>query len=208
MEIVNLYFNSDYNNGKIYKIEFEKCDKVYIGSTTGELKTRLMQHLTNDKSPVYQYWTQKPHISLLVNAPSKGKRDLEKVEFEWIADYSEKLGGQLLNKLGIKAKRRDVKYQAQMATIDVGTEKQVAHKLGRLEKTLVIKDDVVNNLLYYYGKIDGKRYKTKARYNKCSKEEAMSKITKKRQQLIEELTINFIYNLRSGPTWAVLIHSL
>ena len=166
MEIVNLYFNSDYNNGKIFKIDFDKCDKVYIGSTTGELKTRLMQHLTNDKSPVYQYRTQKPHISLLVNAPSKGKRDLEKVEFEWIADYSEKLGAQLLNKLGIKAKRREVKYQAQMATINPGTEKQVAHKLCRLEKTLVIKDDVVKNLLYYDGKVDGKRYKTKARYNK------------------------------------------
>ena len=61
-----------------------------------------MQYLTNDKSPVYQYRTQKPHISLPVDAPSKGKRDLEKVEFEWIADYSEKLGAQLLNKLGIK----------------------------------------------------------------------------------------------------------
>ena len=198
MEIVNLYFNSDYNNGKIYKIEFKKCDKVYIGSTTGELKTRLMQYLTNDKSPVYQYRTQKPHISLLVDAPSKGKRDLEKVEFEWIADYSEKLGAQLSNKLGIKAKRREVKYQAQMATINPGTEKQVAHKLGRLEKTLVIKDDVVNNLLYYDGKVDGKRYKTKARYNKCPKEEAMSKITKKRQQLIEELTIKKIYRFSHG----------
>ena len=198
MEIVNLYFNSDYNNGKIYKIEFEKCDKVYIGSTTGELKTRLMQYLTNDKSPVYQYRTQKPHISLPVDAPSKGKRDLEKVEFEWIADYSEKLGAQLSNKLGIKAKRREVKYQAQMATINPGTEKQVAHKLGRLEKTLVIKDDVVNNLLYYDGKVDGKRYKTKARYNKCSKEEAMSKITKKRQQLIEELTIKKIHRFSHG----------
>ena len=198
MEIVNLYFNSDYNNGKIYKIEFEKCDKVYIGSTAGELKTRLMQHLTNDKSPAYQYRTQKPHISLPVDAPSKGKRDLEKVEFEWIADYSEKLGAQLSNKLGIKAKRREVKYQAQMATINPGTEKQVAHKLGRLEKTLVIKDDVVNNLLYYDGKVDGKRYKTKARYNKCSKEEAMSKITKKRQQLIEELTIKKIYRFSHG----------
>ena len=51
-----------------------------------------MQHLTNDKSPVYQYRTQKRYITLLVNAPSKGKRELEKVEFEWIADYSEKLG--------------------------------------------------------------------------------------------------------------------
>ena len=41
MGIVNSRFNSDYNMGKIHKIEFEICDEVYIGSTTGELKTRL-----------------------------------------------------------------------------------------------------------------------------------------------------------------------
>ena len=115
MEIVNLYFNSDYNNGKIYKIEFENCDKVYIGSTTGELQARLSQHLTNNKSPVYQFRTCKPIIKLLVNAPSKGKRELEKVEYEWIADYSEKLEDRLLNKLGIKPKRQEVNYQAQLA---------------------------------------------------------------------------------------------
>ena len=104
MEIVNSYFNNDYNNGKIYKMEFEKCDKVYIGSTTTELKTRLMQRLTNNKSPGFNYRSQKPHIKLLVNAPSKGKRELEKVEYEWISsDYSEKLGDRLLNKLGAMA---------------------------------------------------------------------------------------------------------
>ena len=46
MEIVNSYFNSDHNNGKIYKIEFENCDKVYIGSTTNELQNWLSQHLS------------------------------------------------------------------------------------------------------------------------------------------------------------------
>ena len=78
LEIVNSYFNSDYNNGKVYKIEFENCDKVYIGSTTGELKIRLSQHLTSTKSPVYQFRMQKPHIKLLVNAPSKGKPNWRK----------------------------------------------------------------------------------------------------------------------------------
>ena len=191
MEIVNSIFNSDYNNGKIYKIEFEKCDKAYIGSTTGELKTRLLQHLTNNKSPVYQYRTQKPHISLLiVNAPSKGKRELEKVEFQWIAEYSEKLGDWLLNKLGIKVSRKEVKYQAQMAAIDDATEKLLQDKIQRLGKTLRIKDDVVNKLLYYDGKSNGKRYATKARYTEQSKEEALIKITKN-QQLIDELTIDF-----------------
>ena len=40
-------------------------------------------------------------------------------------------------------------------------------------------------------KIDGKRYATKARYNEQPKEEALTKITKKQQQLIDELTIEF-----------------
>lgn len=118
MEIVNSYLNSDFNSGEIYKIEFKNCDKVYIGNTTGELQTRLTQHLTNNKSPVYQYRLHKPTIKLLVNAPSKGKRELEKVEHEWIYDFSEKLGDRLLNKQGIKPKRQEVKYQAQMTAID------------------------------------------------------------------------------------------
>lgn len=44
-----------------------------------------------------------------------------------------------------------------------------------------IKDDVVNKLLYYDGKVDGKRYATKARYHDRTKEEALSKITKKQR---------------------------
>ena len=56
---------------------------------------------------------------------------------------------------------------------------------------LKIKGDPMNKLLYYDTKIDGKRYKTKARYNKCSKEEALTKITAKQQQLVDELTIQF-----------------
>ena len=84
------------------------------------------------------------------------------MEFEWIADYSEKLGAQLLNKLGIKPKRQEVKFQAQMVAIDAGTEKMLQDKIQKLGKTLSIKDDVVNKLLYYDGKVDGKRYKTKS----------------------------------------------
>lgn len=78
-----------------------------------------------------------------------------------------------------------------MAVIDDEAEKQVAHKLGWLEKTLAIKDYVVNKLLYIDGKVDGNRFKTKARYNKYTKEEAWSKLTKQQQQLIDELTSDF-----------------
>ena len=56
---------------------------------------------------------------------------------------------------------------------------------------LKIKDDPVNKLLYYDAKIDGKRYKTMAGYKKCTKEQAMKKITANQQQLVEELTIQW-----------------
>lgn len=53
-----------------------------------------------------------------------------------------------------------------------------------------ITDDPMNKLLYYDTKVDGKRYRSVAKYKKQTKEEAMIKITKKQQHLIEELTIN------------------
>lgn len=52
MEILNSYFNSDYNRGKIYKITFKKNDRCYIGSTCQEFKDRLRERITNNKSAV------------------------------------------------------------------------------------------------------------------------------------------------------------
>ena len=49
----------------------------------------------------------------------------------------------------------------------------------------------MNKLLYYDTKVDGKRYRSVAKYKKQTKEGAMIKITKKQQQFIDELTINF-----------------
>lgn len=74
-----------------------------------------------------------------------------------------------------------------MAAIDAGAEKLLQDKITKLRKTLRIKDDMINKLLY----IDGKRLVTKARYNKCTREEVLSKLTKKQQQLIDKLTIDF-----------------
>ena len=89
----------------------------------------------------------------------------------------------------LKKMDKEIKYQHQ-AYIESKNElrERLRQKFG---DKLKIKDNPMNKLLYYDAKIDDKRYKTMARYNKCSKEEAMSKITKKQQQLIKELTINF-----------------
>ena len=71
--------------------------------------------------------------------------------------------------------KTEYKHQTQ-----IETENQLRDRLGqKLGDKLKIKDDPMNKLLYYDAKIDGKCYKTMARYTKQSKEEAMSKITKK-----------------------------
>ena len=119
-------------------------------------------------------------------APRKDKISLIKVETEWIHDYSTEYGNRLLNKMTVqKVERKEIHYK-----VELETEKQLQEILRKIGIAIRIKDDVVNKLLYYDGIVDGKRYKTKARYNKTPKEEAMSKLTKKQQQLIDELTID------------------
>ena len=74
---------------------------------------------------------------------------------------------------------------------EIENEQQLRQRLRDKFGEIKIKYDPMNKLLYYDVKIDGKRYATKARYTEQSKEEAMSKITKKQQQLIDKLTIEF-----------------
>ena len=136
---------------------------------------------------MYKYRNDKPKIELLVYAPCKDKKSLIKVQTEWIHDYSTKYGDRILNKMSVqKVERKEIHYK-----VELETEKQLQEILRKIGIAIRIKDDVVNKLLYYDGIVDGKRYKTKARYNKTPKEEAMSKLTKKQQQLIDELTIDF-----------------
>ena len=49
----------------------------------------------------------------------------------------------------------------------------------------------MNKLLYYDTTIEGKRYKTMARYNKCTNDQPFTNITPKQQKLIDELTIQW-----------------
>ena len=49
----------------------------------------------------------------------------------------------------------------------------------------------MHKLPYYDTKIDGKRYATKARYTEQSKDQAMTKIIARKQELIDELTIQW-----------------
>ena len=187
--IVNSYFNDDYHNGQIYKITFEHNNKLYIGSSIRNLQERLNEHVTTKSSAIYQYKGDNPVITPMIRAPCKDRQELNRVEAEYIRYYSVKYGDRLLNKQSLPKQtvKIDYQHQAQIETKNQMPERP-RQKFGDKIK---IKDDLMNKLLYYDTKIDGKRYRSVAKYKKQTKEEAMIKITKKQQQLIDELTINF-----------------
>ena len=184
---VNSYFNDDYHNGQIYKITFEYNNTLYIGSSIRNLQERLNEHVTTKSSAIYQYKGDNPVITPIIRAPCKDRQELNRVEAEYIRYYSEKYGDRLLNKQSVPKQTVKIEYKHQA---QIETENQLRDRLRqKFDDKLKIKDDPMNKLLYYDARIDGKRYKTMARYTKQSKKEAMSKITKKQQQLIGELTI-------------------
>ena len=71
MDLVNSYFNTNFLEGKIYKVTFEYSDKLYFGSTCEILEDRLQKHIVDNKSAVYKYRHCNPKIELIVNAPSR-----------------------------------------------------------------------------------------------------------------------------------------
>ena len=109
LELMHSHFNSDFLYGKIYKVTFENCDKVYVGSTCDKLEVRLQWHKTNKLSQVFKNRRYNPKIEPIVQAPSRDRKTLEKVENEYIHEYAMKYGGKLLNKKAnplIKKKKR------------------------------------------------------------------------------------------------------
>jgi len=186
LELVNSKFNSLYKNGKIYKVTFNN-GMVYVGSTCEELETRLKWHLSNMKSQVFKNKEHNPKIKLIVNAPSNDKKSLEKVEIAYIEEYAVKCGKQLINiKSNPNRKTKKIEYK-----VNIENKKQLEERIAKLDKRLTIKDDTKNKCWLIDSIIDGKRYKTMARYGKTPKDQALTKINYKKQQIINELTVYF-----------------
>ena len=160
--MVNSYFNDDYHNGQIYKITFEHNNTLYIGSSIRNLQERLNEHVTTKSSAIYQYNGDNPVITPIIRAPCNDRQELNRVEAEYIRYYSEKYGDRLLNKQSVPKQTVKIEYKHQA---QIETENQLRDRLRqKFDDKLKIKDDPMNKLLYYDAKIDGKRYKTMARY--------------------------------------------
>ena len=130
----------------------------------------------------------KPTIRPIICCPCKDRKELNKVEAEHIHHYAMKYGDRLLNKPHVSKLPPIPKIHH----AEIENEQKLLQRLrDKFGDKIKIKDDPMNKLLYYDVKIGGKRYATKARYTEQSKEDAMIKITKKQQKLIDELTIEF-----------------
>ena len=129
--------HTEYQKGKIYKIEFDD-GTIYIGSTIKTIETRLKEHLSDTKSIVYKNKDKSPKISLVIDCPCENKHKLEKIEKKHINDYARKHGNKVLNKRGneeIKEKP-EIKY-----SFKIEKEEDL---INRIEKMLAIENDEKN----------------------------------------------------------------
>lgn len=187
MIILNSYFNSDYQNGKIYQITFEENDKIYVGCTTQLLEERLDEHNLNKKSAIYKYCDDKPKIKLICLCPCKDKKTLEKIENSYINEQKQKYGDRLLNIKGIK-KVKEIQNEFK---VEKENQKQLEERLEKLGVQLRVKDDTIRSYLEIDARVDGKRIKHKRRYNENNKQEAFKQLSEIQQKLVQELTVDW-----------------
>ena len=70
--------------------------------------------------------------------------------------------------------------------VKIENETQLRDRIEKLDSKLAIKDEEKNSLLYIDAFVDGKRQRAKARYVQCSKDQAPNKISKMKQETINE----------------------
>ena len=170
---VNSYFNDDYHNGQIYEITFEHNNKLYIDSSIRNLQERLNEHVTTKSRAIYQYKGDNPMITLIIRTPCKDRQELKRVEAEYIRYYSVKYGDRLLNKQSVPKQTVKIEYKHQA---QIETENQLRDRLSqKFDDKVKIKDDPMNKLLYYDVKIDGKRYRSVAKYKKTDQRGSIDK---------------------------------
>ena len=77
----------NYLNGKIYKMTCELTNKIYIGSTTQNLKYRLSHHKTKHNSTMSKSFIN-PKIELIEDFPCNSKNELHLKEAEYIRNLN------------------------------------------------------------------------------------------------------------------------
>ena len=130
-----------YHTSKIYRISSNQCEKFYIGSTTMTLKERLSRHKANHKiyiekgigSCLTSFKVVKfddAIIELIKNVKCENRKDLDKIEGEYIKEYHDRI----LNK-NVAGRTYKEYYEAHKNEIkDKTKEWYEAHKNEKKDK--------------------------------------------------------------------------
>ena len=183
--ILNLGIDTEYHNGKLYQITFQNNDKVYVGCRTQLLKDLLDEHKLDQKSAIYKYRDDNPKIYLICLCPCKDKKTLEKIENNYINEYKQKYGDDLLNIKGVKK----IKPIIAQFKVELETQKQLEQRLEHLGHKLKIKDDTKRSYLEIDARVGGKRVHHIRRYNKDNKQNQYKELSKIQQKLVQDFTV-------------------
>jgi predicted GIY-YIG superfamily endonuclease len=173
----NLIDNGEWRHSKIYKVNFSD-GRFYIGYTTQKLKDRLAQHMNlyseKNQTTATRYYKDsgiKPTIELLHQYPCFKKEEIEGYEHRVIQMYKKQDPDNILNKQKMNEEAKEPKWK---------NETKVQVKRHIVDNRFKIHEDKIDRCYYIDTKVNGKRFKTKARYgNRSTKEEAYEKIQKK-----------------------------
>ena len=174
--------HTEYQKGKIYKIQFED-GSIYIGSTIKTLETRLKEHLSDTKSIVYKNKDKNPKIELVIDSPCKNKHKLEKIEKKHINKYAKNHGEKVLNKRNNKENKEkpEIKYSFKIKKGD--------ELMKRIDKMLTIKNDEKNRKLEMQYRDGNKKVKVSKRYGQVSLSEAMDYVKNQQKALKQKLIL-------------------
>ena len=174
--------HTEYQKGKIYKIEFDD-GSIYIGSTIKTPDNRMKQHLSDKKSIVYRNKDKNPKISLIIDCPCENKHKLESVEKKYINQYAQKCGTKILNKRGndeIKDKP-EIKYSFEIEKED--------EMLKRTGKMVAIKNVEKNKILEIQYQDGDKKVFVSKKYTQIQFNDAMD-FMMKQQKTLEKILIS------------------
>lgn len=172
-------YQNEYKDAKIYKIEFDN-GLIYIGCTTKSIEERLNEHLFDVKSVVYKNKQYNTSISLVCNYPCHSKEELESCETFYINKYAKLYKDKALN----KRMNKEVKPKKVISfKCNIMNNEDFNNKIL---KKFVIKDNVKDSSLNIQFRDGDKRVSIKKRYNNCSKDEAMTYMKDKQQELIDK----------------------
>jgi len=125
----------NYENSKIYQLKNTTTNKIYIGSTTRDLKTRLREHKSlytsgktkKEKSYLLFNDTDNVIIELLENVNCKNKKELHNRELHYIQSL------ECINKYNPTRDNKQYYQETKKALINYHNNKEEINK-KRLEK--------------------------------------------------------------------------